>query len=306
MTPKRKRRLSGSNISTVQPERNQETKGCLMQHVFPLCCIISVKKKAQIISRTSLLTDLNGLNVGRIRLPTMEVDSENWGHGWQLHGRGVLQLNEGHDRASWNDTLTIRKINDWWKQQGSFHCQTWGLNPAAGQHICFQLTKNKKRWSEMYTDIHTCTHSPSWYISDVRPITEQHWTFPWPDITFIHLCLIRFQGGVSVLWWFVVCVFFRLDLSTPPAVTRLISAGTFSETGEHQSWSTWSRQANYFQRTWTQPECWCWTVLLHFCTTSGLSWLSFCAAAAELLYCLYTKLNGFYFLLHLACYLRTA
>lgn len=154
-----------------------------MQHVFPLCCIISVKK-AQIISRTLLLTDLNGLNVERIRLPT-----------------------------SWNDTLTIRKINDWWKQQGSFHCQAWGLpHTVRVWYHCrtaylLPIDQELKRWSEMYTDIHTCTHSLSYYISDVRPITEQHWTFPWPDITFIHLCLIRFQGGDSVLWWFVVCVF---------------------------------------------------------------------------------------------------
>lgn len=141
-----------------------------------------------------------------------KLTSEN-GHVWQLHGCGVLQLNEGHDRTSWNDTLTIRKINDWWKQQGSFHCQTWGLPHAvrAWYHCrtanLLPIDQELKRWSEMYTDIHTCTHSLIYYISDVRPITEQHWKFPWTDITFIHLCLIRFQGGDSVLWWFVVCVF---------------------------------------------------------------------------------------------------
>lgn len=137
---------------------------------------------------------------------------------WQ----SLLERHANHQKDKWLvETTRIISLPN----LGPFLTQ-WECNPAAGQHICFQLTKNKKRWSEMYTDIHTCTHSPSCYMSDVRPITEQHWTFPWPDITFIHLCLIRFQGGVSVLGWFVVCVFFRLDLSTPP---RLIHASLAQE-----------------------------------------------------------------------------
>lgn len=44
VTPKRKGTISCSNISTVQPEITQEVMTWLMQHLFPLCCIIGVEK----------------------------------------------------------------------------------------------------------------------------------------------------------------------------------------------------------------------------------------------------------------------